>query len=210
MACMPPDPPRVHVLMHMYTGLRPHLDQFLNEGLMHGVGVCVLTNTVTHCIGQVHICVLVCVSTHTYIEWYVNGFCSCPNRPFPLTSKYVRSMLWIGVKAAWDSPIHEGSCHLSVGYVPVHSNRKFVPAGLPRHPRHDVTHTAFHCVSMGKVYSDSYSHTYLYNPRAAVHQRIAEGRAVHVCSENEDNGSLPGEWDKYAIQVCITLSSYTQ
>ena len=40
---MPPDPPRVHVLIHMYTGLRPPLfhkysfrpplDQFLNEGL---------------------------------------------------------------------------------------------------------------------------------------------------------------------------------
>ena len=40
---MPPDPPSVHVLMHMYTGLHPPsfpqilisppLDQFLNEGL---------------------------------------------------------------------------------------------------------------------------------------------------------------------------------
>ena len=65
-----------------------------------------------------------------------------------------RSMLelWIGVKAAWDYPVREGSCHLNVGHVPVYSNGKFDPAGLPRHPRRDITYTAFHCVLMGKVY----------------------------------------------------------
>ena len=40
--------------------------------------------------------------------------------------------------AAWDSPVREGSSDLNVGYVPVYSNGKFAPAGLPRHPRRDV------------------------------------------------------------------------
>ena len=46
---MPPDPPIIHVLMHIYTGLRspsfpqilisPPLDQFLNEGLVSDISI---------------------------------------------------------------------------------------------------------------------------------------------------------------------------
>ena len=41
---------------------------------------------------------------------------------------------------------------MKISRYTVYSNGKFTPAGLPRHPRRDVTYTAIHCVLMGKVH----------------------------------------------------------
>ena len=59
---------------------------------------------------------------------------------------------WIGVQTAWYFPCTQTSSHLNLGYVPVYSNGEFDPASLPRHPRCDITYTAFYHVLMGKIY----------------------------------------------------------
>ena len=58
---MPPDPPIIHVLMHIYTGLRspsfpqilisPPLDQFLNEGLVSDISIEKMVKRVSLCVG---------------------------------------------------------------------------------------------------------------------------------------------------------------
>ena len=50
------------------------------------------------------------------------------------------------------SLVRKGSSHLNVDYVLVYSNGKFAPAGILRHPRHDVTDSIHILMLMGKVY----------------------------------------------------------
>ena len=81
------------------------------------------------------------------------------NRPFPLTSKYVRNLwrhIWGTSKRSLGWILHcykwgSGSC-LKACYIPVCTHGKFTPADLLRYPRCDVTYSAFHSVLMGKVY----------------------------------------------------------
>ena len=53
---------------------------------------------------------------------------------------------------SWDSLVRKGSSHLNVGHVLIHSNGKFAPAGIPRHPRCDVMDSVHISMLVGKIY----------------------------------------------------------
>lgn len=49
------------------------------------------------------------------------------------------------------SPVHEAAANWMYAVFLYNNNGEFGEAGIPRHPRCDVTYTGFHCVLKIKV-----------------------------------------------------------